>query len=269
MMFDSKKGGNQAAMLIDSHAHLDMHEFDRDREQVLDRALQNGITKILTIGIDLPSSISALQLAKSYDFVFSSVGYHPHNANELDSNILRNLGELASEPEVVAWGEIGLDFYRKHSSPKNQKNAFNLQLENAAHFDLPLIIHIRDAHEEALDILKGHGKKSYSGVIHCFSGDHSLARQYMDLGFYISIPGTVTYKNATQIQDVARKMPLDKMLLETDAPFLTPSPKRGKRNEPSYVRYTARKIADLRGIEVLEIAEQTSENAKRLFGLPG
>ena len=255
-------------MLIDSHAHLDMKEFDQDRHQVLDRALKAGIKYIITIGIDLSSSLKALQLADEYDFLYASVGYHPHNSSDMDKYALRELKKLVSEPKTVAWGEIGLDFYRRHSPPERQIEAFRQQLEEAIDSDLPVIIHDRDAHEELLKILQKVGKGELRGVIHCFSGDYDLAMTFIEMGYYVSIPGTVTYKNALQVQDVASRIPLDRILLETDAPFLAPVPKRGKRNEPFFVTHTAKKISELRNMDFQEVALQTSENAKRLFNLP-
>ena len=255
-------------MLIDTHAHLDMEDFDKDRDQVLERALQGGISHIISIGIDFSSSLKALQLANKYDFVYSSIGYHPHNSNDLDQQALKELRKLVSEPKIIAWGEIGLDFYRRHSPPQKQMEAFRQQLELAIDFDLPVIIHDRDAHEELLKILKRVRKERPRGVIHCFSGDYDLAMVLIEMGYFISIPGTVTYKNALQVQDVASRIPLEYLLLETDAPFLAPVPKRGKRNEPLFVTYTAQKIAQLRNMDFQEVTHRTSENAKRLFNLP-
>lgn len=255
-------------MLIDSHAHLEMRDFNKDRRQVIERAMTGGITHIITIGTDLHSSKKALQLANEYDFVFSSVGYHPHNAEKMGSSVLNELSDMAAESKTVAWGEIGLDFFRNLSPPDKQIRAFEQQLEMAIHFKLPVIIHNREADEELLKILKKRENSQYQGVIHCFSGNYDLARTFIEMGFYISIPGTVTYKNALKVQDVASRLPLDRMLLETDAPFLTPVPKRGKRNEPLFVTHTAKKVAHLRNIDFQEVARRTSENAKRLFRLP-
>jgi TatD DNase family protein len=256
-------------MLIDSHAHLDMQDFEKDREEVLERALQGGITHIIAIGIDLSSSLKALQLAHNYSFVFSSIGYHPHSAKDIDPPKLKELGRLVSEPKIVAWGEIGLDFYRRYSPQEKQKEGFEQQLDIAAHFGLPVIIHNREAHREVLEILRKKKNGKYKGVIHCFSGTYDFAMMFIEMGFHISIPGTVTYKNATQVQDVASRIPLDTMLLETDAPFLAPIPERGKRNEPLFVTHTAQKVARLRNMDFQEIARRTSENAIKLFNLPG
>jgi TatD DNase family protein len=245
-----------------------MKAFDRDRQQVLERALECGISHMITIGIDKASSLKALQLAHQHDFVFSTIGYHPHNASGMDTQTLKELSHLVSEPKIVAWGEIGLDFFYRHSPPEKQKRAFKQQLEMAVEFDLPVVIHVRDAHEEMLDILIKAVKGKHKGVIHCFSGDYALAMSLIDMGYYISIPGIVTYKKAFQIQDVATRIPLENLLLETDAPYLAPVPKRGKRNEPSFVTYTAKKVAQLRNITVQEVCRCTTDNAKTLFGLP-
>ncbi len=254
-------------MLIDSHAHLDMNDFEDDLDKVLERAREGGLTHIITIGIDLDSSIKALDLAKRYDYIYSTVGFHPHNADEATGGMLARLKLLAEEPEVVAWGEIGLDFYRDISSRERQITIFEEQLDLALEAGLPVVIHNRDADREVLDILKRRGKTGLKGVIHCFSGDYDLAVNFLDLGYYISIPGVVTFKNAARLREVAAGIPLDRMLIETDCPYLSPEPKRGKRNEPLYVTYTAKKVAELRGINYEELALKTSENALRLFSL--
>lgn len=254
-------------MLIDSHAHLDMDDYKNDLDIVLKRALDGGLTHIITVGIDLNSSIKAMALAKRYDFIYPTIGFHPHNADDATEDQLNQLKLLAKEPKVVAWGEIGLDFYRGLSSRKRQVEIFKNQLDLAFESDLPVIIHNRDADKEVIDILRGWKTREHTGVIHCFSGDYGLARDFLDLGYYISIPGVVTYKNASRLREVAAGIPVDSMLIETDCPYLAPVPKRGKRNEPLYVSYTARKIAQIRGMDFEELALMTSENAKRLFRL--
>jgi TatD DNase family protein len=252
-------------MLIDSHCHLDMKDFNKDRTEVLERARSKGIGHMVAIGIDVKSSEAALALARAHDFVSATVGCHPHDADGCGSVELQKLAALALEPEVVAWGEIGLDYFRNYSAKENQRRIFKEQLDLARAADLPVIIHDREAHDEVYDLLKSMGKGK--GVIHCFSGDLELAEAFMALGYYISIPGTVTYKNARTIRQVAAAIPLDRMLLETDAPFLAPVPRRGKRNEPSYVIHTAREIAVLRDIPFETVAKKTTENARVLFGL--
>jgi len=254
-------------MLIDSHAHLDMDDFDADRDPVIKRAVQGGVARIVTIGIDLASSKKAIEIAKKYDFIYATVGYHPHNADEADPRDLEKLRALASEPKVVAWGEIGLDFFRRHSPPEKQVKAFERQLDIASEQGLPVIIHDRDAHTDLLRILKSR-KRQYRGVIHCFSGNYDLAMALIELGFCISFPGTVTYKNAVDTQAVATRIPLERLLVETDCPYLTPLPFRGKRNEPLYVKHTAEKIAQLRQLDFEELAQAISANTIRLFNLP-
>jgi len=254
--------------LIDSHAHLDMHDFDKDREAVLDRAARGGLSHIITVGIDLNSSLRALELSRNSPMVFSSVGVHPHNAEEYGPHDLDRLSQVASKPEVVAWGEIGLDFYRDYAAHAAQEGLFEKQLHMAHELNLPVIIHDREAHDGVYAALKKMGKGERKGVIHCFSGDLDLAAAFTELGYLISIPGTVTYKGAKQVRDVAARLSLDTMLVETDCPFLAPVPKRGRRNEPLFVTFTAQEIARLRHTHVDEIAAKTSENAKRLFLLP-
>ena len=252
--------------LIDSHAHLDMEEFDPDRDQVLKRALQASITHIITIGVDLRSSQRAITLTEKHPFLSASVGCHPHNVEDCDHEMLEELKRLTFHSRVVAWGEIGLDFFRNYAPQAKQKEIFRRQLEMALEVDLPVIIHDRNAHQEVLDVL--HTTKNQRGVIHCFSGDYELAMTFIDMGFYISIPGTVTYKKAKQVQDVATRIPLRALLLETDAPYLAPHPKRGRRNEPLFMTYTAKKIAQLRGLDLQTLAHQTYENTIELFSLP-
>ena len=254
-------------MLIDSHAHLDIGDFDHDRTEVIERSVNGGLTNIITIGIDLDSSLSALALAQQYDFIYASVGFHPHNAHGINPGDLDSLARIASDNKIVAWGEIGLDFYRLHSPKDDQLRSFQQQLEKANDLNLPVIIHDRDAHDNVFEILKKMGKGERKGVIHCFSGDRDLAAAFIELGYYISIPGTVTYKKASRVRDVAFSIPMERMLIETDAPFLAPVPERGRRNEPLFVTYTAQEIARLRAIKFEEVARITAENARTLFGL--
>jgi TatD DNase family protein len=245
-----------------------MEDYSDDIEDVLDRALAGGIINIITVGIDIPSSQKALALAERYDFIYSTAGFHPHNADDADTGKINELVRLASRSKkIVAWGEIGLDFYRHYSHVKNQIEIFELQIDAALDLNLPVIIHDRDAHDDVLNILNKRKNRAQKGVIHCFSGDYALAMSFIELGFYISIPGTVTYKNASITQEAAEKIPIERLLIETDAPFLAPIPLRGKRNEPCFIRHTAEKIALLRGIDLDELSHKTSTNAKQLFGL--
>lgn len=256
-------------MLIDSHAHLDMPEFSEDLPSVLDRALEAGVLQIVTVGIDLESSRAAVELASEYPFVFATVGCHPHNADAVESDDLERLAELASRrPEVVAWGEIGLDYFRNRSARESQLRVFERQLEIASELDLPVVIHDREAHEDVLSRLEAMGSKRPGGVIHCFSGDAALARTFLDMGYVLSLPGTVTFPKAETVREVARTVPLDRLLVETDAPYLAPVPRRGRRNEPALVLHTAREIARLRDEPFEEVARLTSTSARRVFGLP-
>ena len=254
--------------IIDSHAHLDMSNFEKDRGQVLERALRECISQIITVGIDLRSSLSAVDLSEKYDFIFATVGYHPHNADKMGKREEKELLRLGSKAKVVAWGEIGLDFFHRHSPPDKQIEAFKRQIDLAEDVGLPMVIHDRDAHNEVLDILKARDNHSYRGVIHCFSGNYDLAMTFIEMGFHLSIPGTVTFKNAHQVKDVASRIPLDRMLVETDAPFLTPVPHRGERNESAFVAHTVKEIARLRAMDTKEVALQTFQNTIRLFKLP-
>ena len=255
-------------MLIDSHAHLDMEDFEKDRDDVLARAIQTGVCHIISVGIDLTSSMAALNLAQKHAYISCAVGCHPHHAETCKTSDLDHLAQLASEAPVVAWGEIGLDYFRGYASTEAQVRIFEDQLALARDLNLPVIIHDREAHEATFSILKRMGKGERKGVIHCFSGDVDLARAFMDLGYFISIPGTITYKKAKQIKEVATAIPLSCMLIETDSPFLSPEPRRGKRNEPAHVYYTAMEIARLREISFEEAARETTKNARALFQLP-
>ena len=252
-------------MLIDSHAHLEMKEFDSDREDVIERARLAGVECIVTVGTNLALSRKALSLARGHENIYATVGIHPHDVAKADNKTLDDLCEIASDHKVVAYGEIGLDYFRNISPREKQMEMFNHQLELAVQLKLPVIIHDRDAHEQTLRMVKASGVRS--GVFHCFSGDYSMARQCIDLGFYISIPGVVTFDKAKTIQDVALRVPLSSMLLETDAPYLTPVPYRGKRNEPAFIINTAKKVAQIKGLPWEEVADVTARNTMNLFGI--
>ena len=254
--------------LIDSHCHLDMEAGQDDIDDIIRSAEQCHVHTIITIGIDLASSRQAVELAHTYPGVYASVGIHPHSAEEGDDAVYQQLKELASSEKVVAYGEIGLDYAKQYAPVERQRLEFSRQLELAKDLDLPIIIHDREAHEDTLHIIKEQGPFPAGGVMHCFSGDMTFARQVLDLGLYISIPGIVTFKNASELQKVAREIPLERMLLETDGPFLTPAPFRGKRNRSEYLLYTAAMVAELRDISIDEVARQTSRNTRRLFSLP-
>ena len=260
--------------LIDSHAHLDFSKFDGDRPAVIERARAAGVLAIVNVGTDLRTSRRAVELAEGYATIYAAVGMHPHDAKKLDGAALAELRELARRPKVVAVGEIGLDFYRDLSPRDVQRRAFQAQLAWAAKMGKPVIIHDRDAHDEIMEVLTGWARGQRNsplagrmGVLHTFSGNLSMAEKAIDLGFYISLSGPVTYKNAGQLSSVARALPLDRLLVETDCPFLTPHPHRGKRNEPAYVRLVAERIAALRGMSFDELAKATTANAQHLFDL--
>ncbi|MBW2622856.1 MAG: TatD family hydrolase, partial [Deltaproteobacteria bacterium] len=251
--------------LIDSHAHLDMKQFDSDRDEVLDRAMEAGLTHIITIGTDVESSSQAVALSEKYDFISATIGYHPHDARHLTNDKLDRLRELARSHRVVGFGEIGLDFFKNYSPHHIQRKSFDDLINLGVELELPLIIHDREAHEQTFDQLFAMKNKLKGGVIHCFSGDYNLARRYLDLGFHISFPGWITFPKLESIREVAARLPLDSLLVETDCPFLAPVPKRGKRNEPGYVRYTAAELARVRNQPVEEVASATTKNARDLF----
>ncbi|MDI9569320.1 MAG: TatD family hydrolase [Pseudomonadota bacterium] len=254
-------------MFIDSHAHLEMREFDRDREEVILRAAAAGVDYIVTVGTTLRDCRKAVEIARRHPAVYAAVGIHPHDAKEIGPNTYDALKTLAGDDAVVAYGEIGLDFFRNLTPPDIQRRRFAEQLEVATDLGLPVIVHDREAHEETVATLKAWRGKT-GGVIHCFSGDAAMAMTCIELGFYISIAGPVTYAGSERLWEVVRQAPLERLLIETDAPYLTPHPRRGRRNEPAYVALTAQKVAELKGVSREEAARETSRNARNLFGIP-
>lgn len=254
-------------MLIDSHAHLDDRRFDRDRDRIIKDLENNGIELVINIGADLKSSIASVSLAEKHPNIYATVGVHPHSAKDMDEASLEILRSLAKRDKVVAIGEIGLDFYYDNSPRDDQRKWFKEQLKLAKELNLPVVIHSRDAQQETFDILKEAQDGSLRGVLHCYSGSKEMAMEYIKLGFYISIAGPVTFKNARVLKEVAKAVPLDKLLVETDCPYLAPEPHRGKRNEPVYVKYVAGTIADIKGISFEELAKATNRNTKELFGI--
>ena len=255
--------------LIDTHCHLDMKAYDSDLDLILEQAADAGIRNIITIGIDLASSKAAVDLAATYPQIFATVGIHPHEAGKVTPAILHELSHLAKSPKVVGYGEIGLDYAKNYAPHKVQRKIFATQLELAKELNLPVIIHDREAHEETIQFLKETGPFQRRGVMHCFSGDVALARQVIDLDFYISIPGIVTFKNAKELQEVVRKTDIRHLLLETDGPFLAPVPFRGKRNTPAKIIHTAQMVAELKKMSLNDVAAMTTRNAIDLFRLPG
>lgn len=253
--------------LADTHCHLDLEQFDADRDAVIDRAREAGVTRIMNPGVDLESSRRAIALAETYPEVYAAVGVHPHEAAKADHAALSALKELARHEKVMAIGEIGLDFYRALSPPERQKQVFRQQLELAAELNLPVIIHSRDAHSEVISLLAEWARdfRAARGVLHSFGGDRTQVEDAFAIGFDIGITGPVTFPKADELRAVARQAPLESILIETDAPYLSPAPRRGRRNEPAYVRYVAEKIAEVRGLSLENVIRQTSANATKLF----
>ncbi|MBU0485603.1 MAG: TatD family hydrolase [Proteobacteria bacterium] len=252
--------------LTDTHCHLDMDDYQDDYRQVIDNAVKCGVQRIITIGIDLESSRKAIELAASDEHIYASVGVHPHNVSGLIVDHYDELRRLAASPKVVGFGEIGLDLVKSYAPVAEQKEHFKRQVTLAKELDLPLIVHDREAHVEVMEILAQAAPFPAGGVMHCFSGDPALAKQVMSLGFYLSVPGVVTFNKAETMQEVVRTVPLSSLLLETDGPYLAPVPRRGKRNEPALLLFTAARVAELKGVSLGEVASATTANACRLFG---
>ena len=261
--------------LFDSHTHLQLSQFDRDREAVLGRARDAGVVGLLVLGVDVASSEAAVALAEPEPDVHAAAGCHPHEADSMDEAALSRIGELAQQPQVVAVGEIGLDFYRNFSSREKQIAVFRRQLDTAAEVAKPIAVHCREAQDELLPLLEAWSTRMGGrlpdgrplGVMHYFSGDLALAERYVDLGFTLSIHCSVTYPNAQHLQQVAQRLPLNMLVAETDCPYGPPQSRRGERNEPAYVSEAIAKIARLRDEPIERVAEATTENALRLFGL--
>ena len=250
---------------IDTHCHLDMINSGTGINEIVSRAEAKGISRIITIGIDIKSSKKAIDIAEQYDSVYASVGIHPHNVEGLDDSSYDKLERLCDNRKVVAYGEIGLDYVKQYAPKHVQIEHYARQVGLAKKVGLPLVIHDREAHDQIMHILQKEAPFASAGVMHCFSGDWQLATRILDLGFLISIPGVVTFPKTSTLHKVAREIPLDKLILETDAPFLTPDPYRGRTNIPEYMLYTAQKIADLRGITFEEVVHVTTKNACKLF----
>jgi TatD DNase family protein len=253
-------------MLIDTHTHLDDARYDTDRDAMIQRARQAGVAAFVTIGCDLTTSRSAVTLADRHADIYASIGVHPHEVKHIRDDWYDELRRLAQHAKVVAYGEIGLDYHYNHSPPKDQRERFREQIQLARDLHLPVVIHTREAQEDTISILKEEKASEVGGVFHCFSGDAWLAKDALDLGFYLSFSGILTFNNATMLREIAKQTPLDRVLIETDCPYLTPVPHRGKRNEPAFVSHVARQLAEIHPDLSLErIEEATTENAKRLF----
>jgi len=257
-------------MLFDTHCHLDDPRLAEDLAAVLDRATEAGVGRMITIGCanDVASVMSAVDIARRHpDRISATVGVHPHDAKHLDDEFGDAIHDAGADPSVVAIGETGLDFHYDHSPHAAQEEAFRKQIAIARQLGKPLVIHTRSAPKETLQILREERAKDVGGIIHCFSEDARFAASALDLGFVSSFSGIVTFKKAVAVQEAARKQPSDALLVETDAPYLAPIPKRGKRNEPAYVAYTAARVAELRGLDAEALAQTTYENALRVFGI--
>jgi TatD DNase family protein len=251
-------------MLIDTHAHLDSPKFDEDREAVISRALEAGIDTIVNIGFNRETIPSTMNLAEKYPFIYAAVGWHPTDAITMKlEEDLAWIERLCSHPKVVAIGEIGLDYYWDTSPKEIQHTVFREQIRLAKRLNKPIIIHNRDAHEDLMRLLKEENASEVGGIMHCFSGSWETAKQCLDMNFHISFGGPLTYKNAKVPKEVLERVPLDRLLLETDAPYLPPHPHRGKRNESAYVRIVAEAAAQIKGISLEEISKITSENGRR------
>jgi TatD DNase family protein len=251
--------------IVDSHNHIHFRAFNHDREETLAKAYDGGVTSMLIVGIDPKDCKKALDVARVHKRVFVSIGIHPQNADKYSTKEVQNLAGLCSDPNVVAIGETGFDLYRTPQSEPKQKELFAAHIEMARHLGLPLVIHDRQAHEQTLQVMNDTNAWPVGGVFHCFSGDEQLARTVIGHGFFISIPGVVSFKNALILREVVERTPLEFLLVETDAPYLTPEPFRGKRNEPLYVVRVVEEIARIKKLGVEEVARITTENFSRLF----
>jgi TatD DNase family protein len=271
MLRPTMKGATVNAMeLIDSHAHIDFPQYAEDREAMLDRARVAGVTTLLAIGTGPgPEKLdAALPFAEQHDWIYTTVGIHPHEAKEVAPSHLDQLAALAKHPKVIAWGEIGLDYFYDHSPREVQQRVFRDQMELAKRAKLPIIIHCRDAWTDGLNLLEDHWKATgLGGILHCFTSTLEDAKRGIGMGFLISFAGNSTYPKAQNLRDVAKALPLEKILIETDSPYLAPQPYRGKRNEPAYVIEVARTLASVRDLSPDEVAAATSENFRRFFGL--
>jgi TatD DNase family protein len=258
-------------MFIDSHAHIDGPEFDADRDEIIERARTAGVSVILNIGTGDPHSGAferAVELGQKYESVYITIGTHPHDARLYDDKAEEKIKTLVQDERVLAWGEIGLDFHYDNSPRDVQVKVFRRQLRAASECDLPVVIHTREAESETIEILKSdYAGAERRGIFHCFSGSMKLAQEAVELGFMISFSGIVTFKKADELREVAKQVPLDRLLIETDCPYLSPIPYRGKRNEPAYVVEVARCLAGIHGVNLEEIARVTSENFRRFFKL--
>ncbi|WP_182504029.1 TatD family hydrolase [Peribacillus huizhouensis] len=254
-------------MLFDTHVHLNDKQFDEDLEEVIQRTKETGVSNMVVVGFDRPTIIRAMELVEKYDFIYAAVGWHPVDAVDMTDEDLNWIEDLALHPKVVAIGEMGLDYHWDKSPKDIQKDVFRKQIKLAKKVKLPIIIHNREATADIVEILKEENAHEVGGIMHCFSGSPEIAKECLEMNFYISLGGPVTFKNAKKPKEVAAEIPLDRLLIETDCPYLAPHPFRGKRNEPAYVKLVAEQIAEIKEITFEEVAEATTRNAKKLFGI--
>lgn len=254
-------------MLFDTHVHLNVSQFDEDREEVLQRAKEAGVENMVIVGFDHETIPKAIEMAEQYEHIYAAVGWHPVDAIDMTEKELEWLEELSSHPKVVALGEMGLDYHWDKSPKEIQKEVFRKQIQLAKKVNLPIIIHNREATEDIIQILQEEKAEEVGGIMHCYNDSIDYVDACLQMNFYISLGGPVTFKNATLPKEVAKYVPADRLLIETDCPFLAPHPNRGKRNEPAYVKLVAEKIAELREISYEEISKQTTENARKFFGI--
>jgi TatD DNase family protein len=268
MVENSIKDESAQPVLVDSHAHLEMEPLFSDCCAVVERASLAGVAFIVTVGIDLEDVERALLIADRFPCVHACAGFHPHNAKDVATGSLSKMERYASHPKVVGYGEIGLDFFRNHSPREVQISVFADQLTIAKNLEKPVVIHLRNAYSEGLEMIEQAAPFPAGGVIHCFSGTESDAQRALALGFHISIPGTITYKKNEAFRSIVKDLPENRILLETDCPFLSPEPLRGKDNEPAYIVHTASRVAEVRQVSYDHICRATTQNAARLFNLP-
>ena len=252
-------------MFFDTHAHYDDARFDEDRDAVLSALPDSGVDLVVNAGTDLPTSRFGLELAEKYPFVYAAVGIHPHEADSLSESALAELKALSEHEKAVAIGEIGLDYHYDFSPREQQKKAFRAQLALARELGLPVIVHDREAHEDCMQIVREF--PGLRGVFHCFSGSLEMGRELLKMGWYLSFTGAITFKNARRALETVAEMPTDRLMLETDCPYLTPEPNRGRRNDSRYLHLTAAKVAEIRGISLEEAARISKENGRRFFGI--
>ncbi|WP_042453805.1 TatD family hydrolase [Neobacillus dielmonensis] len=254
-------------MLFDTHAHLNDEQFNEDLQEVIERMQEQGVSNVVVVGFDRPTIRRAMELTEQYDFIYACVGWHPVDAIDMTEEDLKWIEELSAHPKVVAIGEMGLDYHWDKSPKDIQKDVFRKQIRLAKKVKLPIVIHNREATADIVEILKQEGAEEVGGIMHCFSGSPETAKECINMNFYISLGGPVTFKNAKKPKDVAAEVPLEKLLIETDCPYLAPHPYRGKRNEPGFVKLVAEQIAEIKGLTYEEVAEATTQNAKKLFGI--